>query len=66
MPIITPAAPAMNSSYNVSRHTFQVMKDELARGLDIVTGITDIRPKYDWDKLFEPSDFFIKYNHYLR
>lgn len=64
MPIITPAYPAMNSSYNVSLHTLEVMKQEFKRGYEITEMI--IREKGGWHKLFEPSDFFVKYSHYLQ
>jgi poly(A) polymerase len=68
MPIITPAYPAMNSALSVSTHTLGVMKKELVAGYEVCKGITaTIKEKglMGWDRLFEPSDFFIAYTHYL-
>lgn len=62
MPLITPAYPAMNSAFNVSSHTFAVIAQEIHRGFEITSEI--IKDK-NWERLFEPSDFFIKYPHYL-
>lgn len=62
MPLITPAYPAMNSAFNVNAHSFQVMQREIKRGYEITELI--IKEKC-WEKLFEPSDFFIRYSHYL-
>lgn len=64
MPIITPAYPSMNSSLSVTVHTHAVMMAEINRGHDVVTQI--IRERGDkWDRLFTPSDFFVKYDHYV-
>jgi poly(A) polymerase len=64
MPIITPAYPSMNSSVSVTPHTRNVMLAEFKRGNDVVQQI--IREKGEnWSRLFTPSDFFVKYNHYL-
>jgi len=62
MPLITPAYPAMNSSFNVSSHSFEVMKAEIKRAHELRNVIVGEKK---WELLFEPSDFFLKYNHYL-
>ena len=66
MPIITPAYPAMNSSYNVSLHTLEVMKQEFKRGYELTQVIIREKGGEGWHRLFEPSDFFVKYSHYLQ
>ena len=61
MPIITPAYPCMNSSYNVSDSTLQVMIDEFKRGREICSNGT-----ISWEKLFEPASIFDEYKHFLQ
>jgi poly(A) polymerase Pap1 len=63
MPIITPAYPCLNSSYNVSTPTLDIMKAEFARGLRVVKNV--LTKKASWDELFEPVDFFVRFNDYL-
>eukprot|EP01119_Soliformovum_irregulare_P025754 TRINITY_DN9624_c0_g1_i1.p1 TRINITY_DN9624_c0_g1~~TRINITY_DN9624_c0_g1_i1.p1 ORF type:complete len:640 (+),score=158.21 TRINITY_DN9624_c0_g1_i1:48-1967(+) len=69
MPVITPAYPAMNSTYNVSESTLQVMKAEFSRGTKITF---EIEQKFQanpnenhWKTLFEKSDFFTRYKAYV-
>ncbi|KAL7470771.1 hypothetical protein ACHAXS_011045 [Conticribra weissflogii] len=75
-PIITPAYPAMNSTLSVSRQTLQILQEEFSRGHNVVDklykdfqrGALDeemVRTGDIWKELFEPSDFFIGYPHYL-
>ncbi|XP_061220887.1 poly(A) polymerase gamma [Neopsephotus bourkii] len=63
MPIITPAYPQQNSTYNVSPSTRAIMVEELQRGLEVTNEI--LQGKSDWSKLFEPLNFFQKYKHYI-
>ncbi|CAB1342641.1 unnamed protein product [Coregonus sp. 'balchen'] len=63
MPIITPAYPQQNSTYNVSASTRAVMVDEFKHGLAITDEI--LQNKAEWSKLFEAPNFFQKYKHYI-
>ncbi|XP_075048377.1 poly(A) polymerase alpha [Mixophyes fleayi] len=63
MPIITPAYPQQNSTYNVSVSTRMVMVEEFKQGLAITDEI--LLGKADWSKLFEAPNFFQKYKHYI-
>jgi poly(A) polymerase len=64
MPIITPAYPAMNSSANVTIHTRDIMQQEMQRAHEIIKTIIEERGE-NWGRLFEPSDFYLRYPHYL-
>ncbi|XP_078591814.1 poly(A) polymerase beta-like [Branchiostoma floridae x Branchiostoma japonicum] len=63
MPIITPAYPQQNSTYNVSLSTRAIMQEEFKIGLQVTQEIFE--GKATWDKLFEPGSFFGKYKHYI-
>ncbi|XWS12004.1 hypothetical protein CRYUN_Cryun37aG0053000 [Craigia yunnanensis] len=64
MPIITPAYPCMNSSYNVSTSTLRVMMEQFQYGNNICEKIELNRVK--WTALFEPYLFFDSYKNYLQ
>ncbi|KAJ4805262.1 Poly(A) polymerase [Rhynchospora pubera] len=64
MPIITPAYPAMNSSFNVSTSTLRVMTEEFQRGDEVCKAMEE--NKADWKTLFEQYPFFESYKHYLQ
>ncbi|RZC81192.1 hypothetical protein C5167_043776 [Papaver somniferum] len=64
MPIITPAYPCMNSSYNVSSSTLRVMTEEFQRGHEICEAME--LNKADWNNLFEQYPFFDAYKNYLQ
>ncbi|KAF5739008.1 nuclear poly(A) polymerase 1 [Tripterygium wilfordii] len=64
MPIITPVHPCMNSSYNVSSSTLQIMVDEFQRGSEICEAMEG--SKDGWTCLFEPFLFFEAYMNYLQ
>ncbi|KAG7463056.1 hypothetical protein MATL_G00191350 [Megalops atlanticus] len=63
MPIITPAYPQQNSTYNVSTSTRTIMSEEFKNGLSVTDEI--LLGKAEWSKLFEPPNFFQKYKHYI-
>ncbi|XP_041353057.1 poly(A) polymerase type 3-like isoform X1 [Gigantopelta aegis] len=62
-PIITPAYPQQNSTYNVTNSTRFTIMDEFQEGLAVVNRIYE--GKGEWSQLFEPSNFFQKYKHYI-
>ncbi|XP_011010888.1 PREDICTED: nuclear poly(A) polymerase 4 isoform X2 [Populus euphratica] len=64
MPIITPAYPCMNSSYNVSTSTLRVMTEQFQSGNRICEEIE--LNKAQWSALFEPYLFFEAYKNYLQ
>jgi poly(A) polymerase len=69
-PILTPAYPSMNSTLSVSRQTLRIFQDEFDRAYSIIDGLwnqlqTNPKTELDWERLFEPSDFFINYSNYL-
>ncbi|XP_018566949.1 poly(A) polymerase type 3 [Anoplophora glabripennis] len=63
MPIITPAYPQQNSTFNVSLSTRTIIMEEFKLGLLITDDI--MLGKSSWDKLFEPPPFFLKYKHFI-
>lgn len=63
MPIITPAYPQQNSTFNVSVSTSKVIQSEFKEGMETTDEI--MLGKADWDKLFIPPNFFTKYRHFI-
>lgn len=63
MPIITPAYPQQNSTFNVSVSTRTIMRQEFKQGLAITDEI--MLGRTEWMKLFEPPNFFGKYKHFI-
>ncbi|KAE9584636.1 putative polynucleotide adenylyltransferase [Lupinus albus] len=64
MPIITPAYPCMNSSYNVSTSTLRVMMEQFQYG-NKICGEIELN-KVHWSALFESYIFFESYKNYLQ
>ncbi|KAJ1697304.1 hypothetical protein LUZ63_005816 [Rhynchospora breviuscula] len=64
MPIITPAYPAMNSSFNVSTSTLKFMTEEFRRGHEICKAIEEDRA--EWMALFKQYPYFASYKNYLQ
>ncbi|KAG6615613.1 Poly(A) polymerase [Phytophthora cinnamomi] len=64
MPIITPAYPALNSSYNVMASTRHILKAEFGKGFNRTLEIET--KKTSWAKLFIAPVFFQRTKHFLR
>lgn len=63
MPIITPAYPQQNSTYNTTYSTRSIMIDEIKRGFDVCQEV--FVGKLEWTALFEARNFFQKYKHFI-
>lgn len=61
-PIITPAYPSMNSSYNVGMPQLRRIQDEM------ILACNHLKETHhnDYASLFLPSDFFSRHEHYLQ
>lgn len=67
MPIITPGFPAVNSAVNVNASTLRIMKEEFERGKVIMDDMLSkgLSSPAVWQKLFTPSEFLVRYDHYV-
>ena len=65
MPIITPAYPVYNSSFNVNRSTLQVMKNEFDRAFLLADKVWKGEVAV-WDDVFQKTDFFVRYDYYMQ
>lgn len=63
MPIITPAYPQQNSTFNVSTSTSKVMKNEFKEGMEVTDEI--MLGNAGWERLFQTPNFFLKYKHFI-
>lgn len=63
MPIITPAYPQQNSTFNVAASNKRVMMNEFERGMAITHEIMCGRSS--WKGLFEAPSFFFQYRHFI-
>lgn len=58
MPIITPAYPQQNSTFNVSESTKKVILAEFNRGMTTTEEI--MLGKAGWERLFDAPSFFYR------
>lgn len=65
MPIITPAYPSMNSSYNVDYPQLRRIQDEFRYMHNHFSSHKKAGIQNPYIHLFEPSDFFQQHRHYL-
>ena len=75
-PVITPCYPYMNTCYNVTETTMNIILQEFKRGEALVAEMRDAHTKslaaggspkpVNWDLLVEKTDFFVRYHTYLK
>lgn len=67
MPIITPAFPHMNSTYNVSQFTKKAIFIEFEKALLIIEHLINKTgsPDLSWKRLFKKFNFFKSYTHFI-
>jgi len=63
MPIITPAYPQQNSTFNVSSSTSKVLQNAFKEGMEIADEI--MLGNAGWEKLFQTPNFFLQYRHFI-
>lgn len=64
MPIITPAYPQINSTYNVFTSTRTLICKEFSLGLAVIEASQSDKTQM-WNNLFVNSTFFSDYKHYI-
>ncbi|KAK6108511.1 Poly(A) polymerase central domain family protein [Brugia pahangi] len=63
MPIVTPAFPQQNSTFNVTKSSLKIIMNEIEEGLVTINDI--MKGKTGWSALFEEVNFFSRYKHFL-
>eukprot|EP00347_Sterkiella_histriomuscorum_P020501 403337557 len=73
MPIITPAFPSMNATFNVSHSTKRAMLIEFEKGLKITEALlarnedgSKLHQEMNWRRLFKKFNFFKSYVHFIQ
>ena len=67
MPILTPAYPVMNTTYNIGQCNKRVLVAEFKRGLSLTCGLKEGGDaEAMWRDLWAPSDFFLDHKTYLQ
>ena len=66
-PIITPAFPSMNSTYNVSLTTRNIMITEIEKAMEITKHMMKQKTnnKISWKRLFKKFPFFKAFSHFI-
>ncbi|KAK2709454.1 hypothetical protein QYM36_013196 [Artemia franciscana] len=65
MPIITPAYPQQNSTFNVTLSNRTVIQEAFRNALAVTENIMIEKPGITWENLLEPTTFFFRYRHFV-